>query len=38
VAAEIAAGPRMPARVIFCCFSEQSAEHHAEAFGELGLA
>lgn len=24
-------------RVIFCCFSEQSAEHHKDAFGELGL-
>ncbi|HZL30930.1 MAG TPA: O-acetyl-ADP-ribose deacetylase [Pseudolabrys sp.] len=24
-------------RVIFCCFSEASAEHHKDAFGELGL-
>jgi O-acetyl-ADP-ribose deacetylase len=24
-------------RVIFCCFSDESAEHHKEAFGELGL-
>ena len=38
VADEIAAGPRMPARVIFCCFSDESAAHHAEAFAELGLA
>jgi O-acetyl-ADP-ribose deacetylase len=38
VAAEIAAGPRMPARVIFCCFSDESAAHHAETFAELGLA
>ena len=25
------------ARVIFCCFSAESAEHHKDAFGELGL-
>jgi len=24
-------------RVIFCCFSTESAEHHKDAFGELGL-
>jgi len=24
-------------RVIFCCFSAESAEHHKDAFGELGL-
>ncbi len=24
-------------RVIFCCFSEESAEYHKDAFGELGL-
>jgi O-acetyl-ADP-ribose deacetylase (regulator of RNase III) len=38
VAAEIAAGPRMPARVIFCCFSDDSATHYVETLGELGLA
>jgi O-acetyl-ADP-ribose deacetylase len=26
------------ARVVFCCFSPESAEHHREAFVELGLA
>ena len=24
-------------RVIYCCFSAESAEHHKDAFGELGL-
>jgi O-acetyl-ADP-ribose deacetylase (regulator of RNase III) len=24
-------------RVIFCCFSEAGADHHKDAFGELGL-
>jgi len=37
VAAEIAARPRGLTRVIFCCFSPESAEHHNDAFGELGL-
>jgi O-acetyl-ADP-ribose deacetylase (regulator of RNase III) len=37
VASEIAAHPRGMARVVFCCFSEESADHHKEAFGELGL-
>lgn len=37
VAAEIAARPRGMARVVFCCFSEDSAEHHKNAFAELGL-
>ena len=32
--------PRRPAiaRVVFCCFSEQSAQHHADAAKESGLA
>jgi len=38
VAAEISANPRRIARVIFCCFSPASAEHHSNAFAELGLA
>ena len=38
VAAEIAAHPRNITRVIFCCFSAGSAEHHKDAFAELGLA
>jgi O-acetyl-ADP-ribose deacetylase (regulator of RNase III) len=38
VASEIAAHPRGMARVIFCCFSADSAEHHKDAFAGLGLA
>ena len=37
VAAEIAAHPRGITRVIFCCFAAASAEHHKDAFAELGL-
>ena len=41
VASELASNPheasRRLARVIFCCFSADSAEHHKDAFGELGL-
>ncbi|HTT49552.1 MAG TPA: O-acetyl-ADP-ribose deacetylase [Pseudolabrys sp.] len=37
VASEIAARPRGIARVIFCCFAPDSAEHHKTAFAELGL-
>ena len=37
VASEIAANPRGIARVVFCCFAEESAEHHQTAFAELGL-
>jgi len=37
VAAEIAARPRGITRVVFCCFAPESAEHHKDAFGELGL-
>jgi|ERR1700688_4269711 len=38
VASEIAARPRSITRVVFCCFSPDSAEHHSNAFAELGLA
>ncbi len=38
VASEIAAKPRGIARVVFCCFAPESAEHHKTAFAELGLA
>jgi O-acetyl-ADP-ribose deacetylase (regulator of RNase III) len=38
VAAEIAHAPRGITRVVFCCFSPDSAEHHKQAFTELGLA
>ncbi|HVZ54005.1 MAG TPA: O-acetyl-ADP-ribose deacetylase, partial [Pseudolabrys sp.] len=37
VAAEVAAQRRGIARVVFCCFSSESAEHHKTAFGDLGL-
>jgi len=37
VAAEVAAQPRGIARVVFCCFAPESAEHHKTAFAELGL-
>src|ERR1019366_2108035 len=38
VASEIAARTRGIKRVVFCCFSPDSAEHHSNAFAELGLA
>ena len=38
VASELAAAPRGIARVVFCCFSPESAEHHMTAFADLGLA
>ena len=38
VVAEVAANARGIARVIFCCFSEDSAAHHRDAFEALGLA
>jgi hypothetical protein len=34
---EVSADPRGLARVVFCCFSPDSAEHHKAAFAELGL-
>ncbi len=37
VAAEIAAHSRGIMHVTFCCFSPDSAEHHKDAFAELGL-
>ncbi|MEJ0079009.1 MAG: O-acetyl-ADP-ribose deacetylase [Alphaproteobacteria bacterium] len=38
VAAELSAAPRSIARVVFCCFAEQSARHHMDAARDLGLA
>ena len=38
VASEIAARPRGIEHVVFCCFAAESAEHHKDAFAELGLA
>jgi O-acetyl-ADP-ribose deacetylase (regulator of RNase III) len=37
VVAELAAGVSPVRRVVFCCFSAESAEHHRDAFAELGL-
>ncbi|HEU4358679.1 MAG TPA: O-acetyl-ADP-ribose deacetylase [Xanthobacteraceae bacterium] len=38
VVAEIAHEPRGITRVVFCCFSPDSAEHHKDAFTDLSLA
>lgn len=38
VVSEISAAARGIDRVTFCCFSNESAEHHVNAFRELGLA
>jgi O-acetyl-ADP-ribose deacetylase len=37
VASELAGQAHSLSRVIFCCFSAESAEFHKDAFGELGL-
>ena len=37
VAEQLAAMPHALQRVVFCCFSQESAEHHKHAFGELGI-
>jgi O-acetyl-ADP-ribose deacetylase (regulator of RNase III) len=38
VLSELSAAPRGIGRVLFCCFSKESAEHHINALTELGLA
>ena len=38
VAAQLAARPRGIERVVFCCFGPDAADHHMNAFAELGLA
>ena len=38
VVSELSANARGITRVVFCCFSDQSARHHMDAFAELGLA
>ncbi|HET7848180.1 MAG TPA: O-acetyl-ADP-ribose deacetylase [Pseudolabrys sp.] len=37
VTSEVSARPRGITHVVFCCFSPDSAEHHMDAFAELGL-
>ena len=37
VVSEISAAPRGIKRVVFCCFGDESAAHHRDAFAELGL-
>ncbi len=38
VASEIATDARGMARVVFCCFSEESANHHRDTLEAIGLA
>ena len=38
VVSELSAAPRSIARAVFCCFSAQSAQHHMDVVGDLGLA
>jgi O-acetyl-ADP-ribose deacetylase (regulator of RNase III) len=38
VAAEVVAVPRGITRGVFCCFAPAAADHHTNAFAELGLA
>jgi O-acetyl-ADP-ribose deacetylase (regulator of RNase III) len=37
VASEIAASPHSFRGVLFCCFSAEAADHHSNAFADLGL-
>ena len=38
VVSEVSATPRGLTRAVFCCFAQESADHHRAAFAELGLA
>lgn len=38
VTAELASSPRGLQNVVFCCFAQAAADHHINAFAELGLA
>jgi O-acetyl-ADP-ribose deacetylase (regulator of RNase III) len=38
VVSEVSANARGISRVVFCCFSDESAKHHMNALAELGLA
>lgn len=37
VVSELSAEPRSLTRVVFCCFGTPSAQHHLDAFAELGI-
>jgi len=37
VVAEVSATPGTIRNIVFCCFSDDIAEHHRDAFAELGL-
>jgi len=37
VVSELSAQPGSLTRAVFCCFAEESARHHMDAFAELGL-
>jgi O-acetyl-ADP-ribose deacetylase (regulator of RNase III) len=37
VVSDISNNPRTLRRVLFCCFSSDSATHHIDAFGDLGI-
>jgi O-acetyl-ADP-ribose deacetylase (regulator of RNase III) len=38
VVSEVSAARRGLTRAVFCCFAQESADHHRAAFAELGLA
>jgi O-acetyl-ADP-ribose deacetylase len=38
VVSEVSSDPRGIRGVVFCCFSQDAAAHHMDAFAELGLA
>jgi O-acetyl-ADP-ribose deacetylase (regulator of RNase III) len=38
IVSELSADPRGMTRVVFCCFSKASAQLHADAFAEIGIA
>jgi O-acetyl-ADP-ribose deacetylase (regulator of RNase III) len=38
VVSELSAQPRSLTRAVFCCFADESARHHTNAFVELALA
>ena len=37
VVSEMSANPRGMARVLFCCFSQEAAQHHVNAMADCGL-